>query len=322
MSFVQKVGPSFLKVNNEYGESEDIVNDNFEFKVPVSNSYLRTVSINLPSYRIPRDLSPSFYPESFQNRIVGTNKVDFTITNTDIAPGTHTFSFTWPTRNFIYFSSNIKSIDYISILQKLLNDEINKNPIFKDKTQLFVILNSDQRTIIASSVTDTTLPANSVTTFSFLFGTGVNKNSSAFFQMGFDQADVSSSNSIIYTFNPLQLIVSPKPTNLRIFNYIDVDVKESDVTPMKRIFNVDSRYNSLFFQRDLRGSHFEVGRTDHEKIEDLHVRLSFPGGQSPTDYTEAQTNGSETTVGLGFSLIQLAEDEPRKIKNFPQSFIF
>jgi hypothetical protein len=202
-----------------------------------------------------------------------------------------------------------------------MNSAINLNPTWKGKTRLNTLKSPDQKTVVFSSVNDTSLPSTSVTSFSFLFGTGPNVDKSANLQMGFLPSDVSSSSTVIYTGSPTHAIQSQFPTLLRPFTYININVKQSDQKPLQRVFVEDSAYNSIYFQRKLTRTSFEVGAANNLRVKRLDVSITYPDGTQPAEYIELE-NDQRFYIGLGFQFIQLSEDTPLAIRNYHQKYAY
>lgn len=258
----------------------------FTYEVALPNAITDVVGMALVEYTFPEDIIPTFFPTT--TKLTGNNKLDFSLENTDIAPGTTQFSVTFPTKYFSYENIAKPSTSYTSNLEALINNAISQDPTWKDKVYVTVVPAANFQTLIAVSTIDILLPASSTTTMRLLFASGPNNNESAYFAMGFDtKTDVVSSTTLFYLNTNTQTIESPSATRLRAAQYIDVFVDESDVRPLQRIFIEDPGYVTNYFSTEAVNRLTLNVNSPPRRIDKLHISIRYENYGDPGDFVSS-----------------------------------
>lgn len=191
------------------------------------------VAIELTGYNIPSEVTPTFIAST--TNFTGNNKINMKVTTT--GEYSEHFVISWPEKKYTYENTLIPYLSYISILQQLLNDAVKDSAVLGTsgtKPVTFrVASDTDEKTviyIIDGNGTD-------ILGVTLKFATGANANESAYYEMGFTQADTSSTGSV-----GSLVITSPNPTNLSPYRFVDVSIDQSEFQPLQRVYLMDNTY--------------------------------------------------------------------------------
>lgn len=288
MSYTFPKGPhsrlKVYKVAVSTPENKTLQNtSDFNYTVDLPYGIQNVVGMSLVEWSLPRDIIPTFYPTT--TRLVGNNKLDFRLENTDISPLPADFTVTFPTKYFFYQDPTDPTLDYTVAVTTLMNQAIAANPTWAGKVSISCVAESYNQTLIAISTIDLGLPANSTTTLTLLFATGPNSDSAANLVMGFPtKTDVVSSATLFQLKSGTQVIESPTSVQLRSANYIDVYVEESNLQPLQRIFVRDPNYTTNIYASE-GVSRLSVNIDNPpRKIDQLHIRLRYQDEGDPGDF--------------------------------------
>lgn len=290
MSYVFPKGPnSRLEIHKvAVSTPEDKIqkdSSDYNYEVTLDYAITNVIGISLVEWSFPRDVIPSFYPDT--TKLDGNNTIDFELFNPDIAAAPQLFTSYFPTRFLNYQSPGKPQDDYSTVVGQIINREIAKNATWKDKVVVTCVPQSLLGTFLVCSTIDLTLPATTTTQLKLLFASGPNTRTNASGPMGFDVADYTSSQTLVYLYNGSQAIESPNTTNLRAANYVDVTVTESNLKPLQRIFVRDDTYTTNIFSTE--GINRLSIDTDNppRRIDKLHIQLRYENFDDPGDFTDA-----------------------------------
>ena len=255
----------------------------FTYEVALPNAITDVVGMAIVEFTFPTDIIPTFFPTT--TKLTGNNKLDFSLENTDIAPGPANFSVTFPTKFFAYENIANPSTSYTKNMEELINNAISQNATWKDKVYVTVVPSANFQTLLAISTIDILLPATSTTTMRLLFASGPNTLESAYYAMGFDtKTDVASSVTLFYLNNTTQTIESPSATRLRVAQYIDIFVEESDVRPLQRVFIEDPGYVTDYFSTEAVNRLTLNVNSPPRRIDKLHISLRYETYNDPGEF--------------------------------------
>ena len=291
--------PIRLAVNSRTDKKDPNQSD-FNYTAVLKEEIQNVVGMAITYYSFPRDTTPSFYPNT--NNVVGQNRLDFSLENSDIAGAAETFTITWPTKHYNYQSPAFPDHDYLRQCEILMNNAINANPTWKDKVRIGMPPHPLNNTIMTVSVIDTTLPSTSSTELRLLFASGANEKNSVWKQMGFEKLDYISSASLLNLNTGTQTIESPYSVALNSLPYIDIFVEESNRRPLKRIYSSDNNYTASYNEDSVNQLPIDTDNPPR-RLKELNIRIRYQSGLDPGDYT------SETAPhSLGFVIMQLADE--------------
>lgn len=252
----------------------------FDFEVRLPERIQNVIGIKLVEWSFPRDLIPTFYPPT--SKLTGKDRLDFRLFNPDISPVPADFTVALPVpRNFNYQDYQDPTRDFVEVLSRLMTMKVLTNPTWAGRVSVGLVPDSFQRTLILVSTSDQTLPPGSSTQLTLRFLSGPSGERNVYDVLGFDRVDVSSTTTYYQLPPGIQSILSPRSTDLRASDYIDVYVDESPQKPLQRVFFDDPAFtrNAISAQGTFR---FEVDQDRPPRtIDKLHVRIRYENGIDP-----------------------------------------
>ncbi len=266
-------GPSYIRPTKIYidsGDREEGSDGPYNYTIKLKDELQYVVGCELTGYNFPSALAPTFVKDG--PGFFGTNLVDFELSD---GVTTTTFVLSFPEKNYSYDNVPIPYLSYNGIFQQLLNKTIENDPVFgvgnPSEVRFLVQVDPEERTnVVVNPV------AGVPTTVNFLFGTGVNAKNSSFVPMGFNQADTGASADIL----------SPNPTNLTPFRYIDLFIEEfEELKPVSRIFMTDNLYYGTT-RNDLNVTRTRLLNSGPpRRLKYLNIRMELEGGVVPPSIT-------------------------------------
>ena len=306
MALQRAVGPhSYVrpiqKWTNSRTDKKDPNQSDFNYTAVLNEEIQNVIGISITSYNLPRDTTPSFYPST--QLVTGRNMLDFSLENSDIQVGPEIFTVTWPTKFYTYSAPAAPDIDYNLTLERLMNEQIDANPTWEGKVKIRAYEHPLNSSLLIAAVTDPTLPDTSTTELKLLFGTGANASEAANLQMGFPvKADYASSQTTLYTRTGTQVIESPFPTQLNLFPYVDVFIKESSRSPTKRIYVEDSFFTLDNKSDSVNQTHINLDNPPRH-LKELNISIRYPNRINPGTFDFQVAPHS-----FGFTFVQLADE--------------
>lgn len=245
------------------------------------------IAIELVEWSLPSDIIPTFYPTTTQ--VAGNNKLDFTLTNTDISGTAGSFTVTFPTKYYMYENYNDPNRDYNVIVAKLMNEAIDANPTWAGKVRITLVPQAFYNTLFIVSTVGSGLPTSSTTTLRLLFATGANSATSSYKVMGWtSKVDVTSSASLLSLPVGSQAISSPSIVQLRVALFLDVYVLESPQKPMARIFFTEVAYIQNEYATEAIAG-FEIDKDNPpRRLDKLNIRLRYQNDLDPGAFSDGE----------------------------------
>lgn len=323
MSFLFPKGPNarykIYKVSVSTPEDKILQNtSDFNYEVELPYAITDVVGMSLVEWSFPRDVIPSFYPTT--TNLIGNDYLDFRLENSDIAGVPADFTASYPTKYLAYQQPGDPSSDYTKVTEKIMNEAIAANPLWKDRVNIAFEPQAGNTTVLVVSTTDITLPSTTTTTLTLLFLSGPNNAEAANVPMGFQpKADYVSSPTLFYLNNGSQVIESPFSTILRAAKYLDVTVAESNVKPLQRIFVRDENYTTNIFSTE--GVNRLSIDTDNppRRLDKLHIELRYQAEGDPGDFLTAPIL---IPHALTFHIISLVEENDKIPSYVAQSLTY
>ena len=245
------------------------------------------VGIELTAFAIPSSVTPTFS--------TGVNdSIDFELSQGAV---TKVFHAVMPSNSFEYQNISVPYLNYVSVLQQVLNRTIFFDPDFgaSGATPAFFWTQSvpELKTVIGVS---------GGAILRLLFSSGINAKTNARAVMGFNESD--------YVIPAGSYIFSDFAVNLEPFDHIEVHVDEfREYTPIARIYNGYTG-GSVMLQ-DASHTRFRYLKVAPPRILDkLTIRLRLPNG-TPIE------NAFKNNHSLTFTAIYLAHNAnpvPRYVK--------
>lgn len=252
----------------------------FNYELTLPERVDNVVGLKLVDWSFPRDMIPTFWQQT--TTLAGNNKLDFRLTNTDISATPGDFTAVMPTRYLDYQNAIDSTRDYKVTIGRLMNAAIAADPVWANRVFVNLVQDSQQRSLLIVSTTDTSLPAGSSTALTLRFASGPNAAESIWYTMGFNvQSDVTSSTTY-YALPPgVQSLISPGAVRLRGSRYMDIFIDESSQKPGQRVFFAEAGYatNSIWSDGVFR---FEFDQDNPPRtIEKLHIRVRYEDNTDP-----------------------------------------
>lgn len=257
----------------------------FTYDVRLPEIVDNVIGIELVEWSLPTDIVPTFYPATTTQ--TGNNKLDFTLTNSDVSGTPGTFSVTFPTKYYQYENYADPNRDYNVVVAKLMNEAIDANPTWAGQVRITLVPQAFYNSLFIVSTIGSGLPASSTTVLRLLFSSGANSASSSYKVMGWPaKVDVTSSTAIIALPPGSQAIASPGIVQLRVALFLDVYVEQSPQRPMARIFVDEVAYIRNKIATDgISGLELDKDNPPR-KLEKLSIRLRFQNNLDPGNFSD------------------------------------
>ena len=144
--------PQYSRINKVPITNDNRTNDsksatNYAVELPYGQELQNVFSIEIAGYNFPAAFTPSFHAENISKGIKGTNKLDFSLENTDVTPLPTVFTLTWPTTNMVYENTNSDRINYVIQLQKRLRSLISADPVWANEIRVSVLIDSPKENL-------------------------------------------------------------------------------------------------------------------------------------------------------------------------------
>ena len=161
MSYLFPKGPNarykIYKVSVSTPEDKVLQNtSDFNYEVELPYAITDVVGMSLVEWSFPRDVIPSFYPTT--TNLVGNIYLDFRLENPDIAGVPGDFTAYYPTKYLAYQLPGDPSSDYTKVTEKIMNEAIAADPLWKDRVNIAFAPQAGNTTVLICSTTDITLP--------------------------------------------------------------------------------------------------------------------------------------------------------------------
>ncbi len=247
-------------------------NGAYDYQVILPEQYDKIAAVKLVGWNLPNNLAPSFIAPIGTTQ-AGNNKVDFSLQDLALVIPTVVFSFDWPETSYAYSNIVSTTSSYIDALAQLMNDAIASDPNWGGGVAVFsAVADTLERTRLQITGTNGTN-----TQLNLLFLTGANARNSAYDQMGFlNTANVSSS-----VVSGVQELMSPLPTELNPFRYVDIYLKEfPEMRPVERVYFTNLLYGGTTRNNFSAAVPFLTSERAR-KIERLTVSLRLKNGIVP-----------------------------------------
>lgn len=258
--------PLVLGANDEFEfvQVERIFTDSSErqdgtvsdYVIPLKKRIQNVIGMELTGFAIPSSMTPTF--------VKGSNdSIDFELSQGAV---TKLFHAVMPSNYFDYQNVAVPYLDYVSVLQQVLNRTIFFDPDFGSAgvTPVFFWTQSvpEQNTVIGTA---------GGATLRLLFASGPNALTSARKVMGF--------NALDYTVPPGSFLTSEFAVNTEPFNYVEIYVDElREYTPLARLFNQPS--NGSVIQQDTSQTRLRwLSDAPPRFLDKLTIRVRLPGGK-------------------------------------------
>ena len=260
-------GPNYVRVRKVYvdsGKKEDYSKGEYDYVVELDQELEYVIGCEITGFNLPKNLAPTFIHDRVGFK--GNAMVDFQVTDGIV---TETFAFQWPEKSYTYENIPVPYLSYIGTLSQLMNTAIEPSPTFGSGTAKEVTFNvasdPDEKTQVSLTA------ASGTVTFQFQFGTGAHYEISAATEMGFTEADTGFSASIL----------SPNPTFLQSYRYIDVFIDKIEFQPVKRIYMTDNLYyGTTINDPDVTRTRY-IQSNPIRRLKTLHITLLLEGGVVP-----------------------------------------
>lgn len=235
MPLLKDIDQSYINTEVIYiGSNESVATKNgvADFRYDLPSYYSDVVAMEMIDYQVPIQSCSQF---------IGRNKIDFRLRNTSIyAPGWKTLVATIPETIVVYNSPQYPSADILTLLYSAFKTAIDTDPDFGGKVDIVPYPEPTTTvTLLCRTLAFPPLaswPGFGSTECEFLFGTGVNKESSAALILGFDEVDYTFTNLTLYG-TLFKSLSSPRETRINTYRYLDVFIEEFDeYVPFYRIF--------------------------------------------------------------------------------------
>lgn len=283
----------------------------FNYEVVLPETINNVIGFKLIDWSLPRDIVPSFWPRT--TKLPGSNKLDFRLTNLDISPVPADFTVTYPTKFYAYQNYKDPTRDYVAMTVLLMNNAIAANPVWKDRVNIDVVPITTLGSLFLVSTLDPTLPIGSLTYLTLRFLSGPNSTQSVYSQMGWDTLSDPVSSTTVYVLPPgTTVLQSPGAVQLRGANYLDVFVKESNQSPMQRIFFKDDAYTTNRLNITESIYRFEIDQNEPpRKIEKLHIKFRYEEDIDPGDFISGPILFPQYLTFHFFTIDETVSDMPK-----------
>lgn len=312
-AFIYKRGTgSYLRTREIHIDSsidkEDENQSDFLFNVVLVNEIQNVISITLSSWNIDKDITPSFWPPN--GTVAGNDMLDIEISNAGYNGGTpFTLSIQLPNANLYWDKNAPKDSNFASVVENLLyaaRDAYDKSGLAQLRfTCEYLIPGSFSLfTFLDRFVVG---PMTGASPFTLLFQTGPNSDRSCYSQLGFEKLDYDSIDGFalgtITLSGNSQGVASPNPIQLQTFKYVDVNVAQSNKTPVHRIFTT----NPSVFRNEQSASTLRQQKVDTDQpprtLKKMSIQILYPGGVNPALYLSRQT-----PIQFTFTVLQVAQE--------------
>lgn len=258
--------------------------------------YSKIQAIELVSYNIPRYIMPTFVNSRVTTdgkTVVGNNKLDIRLAD---VPETRslTFTVTFPPGRYDSVS------DFTSVLPTLIETAMDAegDAFFNTGAgvnfTVFTLPSSFYASDRVQVVSDISGDHTAIS-MEYLFGTGTNKDSSAWNVFGFKKGTNNGGLRTVVAGNSLMTPITlydPVPDSeftVAPYRYIDVYIQEApELNPVARIFMTDEKTTSANYTTNQLVQNRPRLLTDLplRKLQNINVRLEFEGGILPTEEFE------------------------------------
>lgn len=221
---------NYIKVHKVYVSSADRTassQSRYDYFIRLPTQIQYVVGLEITGYNLPSDLAPTFITSGAGGSVLGTDKVDFELTN---GVTTTVFTATWPQKQYDYQNVTVPYLSYVDILQQIMQDAVDGDAVFG-------IGGPNQATFVSDAVpeeqTQITVSGTGITGFRMLFASGPNAINSSYLAMGWNQVDTASS---LVQLSPSRAVMKP-------YRYVDFYLDcAPEFRPLKRIYMTDNVY--------------------------------------------------------------------------------
>lgn len=246
----------------------------YTYKVRLPEVLTDVIGVRVTAWNLPNNMGPSFI--SRQGNLSGNDYVDVTLTDTSATFPDLTFSIRFPQRNFSYINVVEEQYSYIDALAQLLNSAVAGDANYGGNILFSTTSDPDEKTIIVLESLSPTFSNADDVQFTLLFSTGANAADSAADNMGFAEADYTSSTVLGY-----QQITSPNPVALNEYRYVDIYIKQfPQLQPVARIYLTNLLYSGTTRNDFSNGVEFLLSNAP-KPFSDIEISLRLKGGRIP-----------------------------------------
>ena len=295
----EKSEKNYTKISRVYTNSSEREEGGnlYSYRIKLANEVQFVTGIELTSYNLPNEISPSFVAEN--GSFTGANMVDFYLWD-DSSDYSEQFTVEFPEKKYVYSNSLDESNSYIDVLADLMGDAISTSPVFGDAGPFNLTwnpyLDAANRTVLGLNTTGSVR-------WGFTFASGPNSSNTAAYVMGFELADYDSDyndpDTVIYNS-----ITSPNATNLTPYRYVDISLEEArELRPLSRIYVTSDPFYGIT-RNEINVTRTRLLSSEPVRIlRHLTITITLEGGRPPP------ANSGSLPHDLGFTIFSLANEE-------------